>query len=147
MAGQGMSTPHSISSMPMAALPSRAHHALQLTAMTVMTRGKDKTRQCHPHAPHCAPRCLAAAPTTNGHDSDNTWQGQICRRHLHVPHCAPCSCTHHAPCSCMHHIAVHLCAGLFSAYMLSFCFFSTNSSFFIKVTMPLGHNGNVATRM
>jgi hypothetical protein len=70
VAGQGALTLHSISSVPMAALPSRAHYAPQLTATIVMTHGKDKTHQCHLHAPYHAPRRLMAVPTTNGDDGD-----------------------------------------------------------------------------
>jgi hypothetical protein len=74
------------------------------TATRATTRGEDKTRRRHPHAPHRAPRRLAAAPTTNGHDGDDTWRGQntptpparaaSCPSRLR----APCPSRLHAPC-------------------------------------------------
>ena len=90
------SMPCSISSMPTATLPLRAHHAPQLMAIMATTHGEDKTRRRHPHTPHRAPRHLTAAPTTNGHDGDDAWRGQTCRCYMHAPHRAPRGCVCHA---------------------------------------------------
>jgi len=83
------------------------------TATRATTRGEDKTRRRHPHAPHRAPRRLAAAPTTNGHDGDDTWRGQntptpparaaSCPSHPHAPHRARRGCARHAHRGCTRH--------------------------------------------
>jgi len=135
----------SISSVPTATLPSRAHqchHAPQLTAIMVRTCGEDKTCQCHLHMPHRAPHHLTAVPTTNGDDGDDTWQGQTCWHYMHMLHHAPCICTCYDFCP-LNHIFHLFSIFLFFSSLFGFSFSPLDGNRLFKATKVKDHPSKI----